>query len=93
MNAGGELYSAGATFHPDERPLPLPYATQQAQQLRAALADFNGFYSSHRDYAVVNPVHNLLALLAGVVVAVVVLVWLIRRLRRQLKARRAVAAG
>ena len=34
------LYSSGATFHPDERALPLPFATQDAVALRQALAGF-----------------------------------------------------
>ena len=54
--------------------------------LPAALADFNGFYSHHPNFIVVNPMHNLLALATGVVVALAFLVWLARRLwmRRRL---------
>ena len=61
MAANGELYPGGATFHPDERALPLPFDTSHAVALRQALQDFNGFYSRHPDYAVVNPIHNLAA--------------------------------
>ena len=86
MAANGELYSHGATFHPDERALPLAFDTEHAVALRAALQDFNGFYSRHPDYVVVNPIHNLIALASSVIAAIVLLVWL---LRRRLKRRRA----
>jgi glyoxylase-like metal-dependent hydrolase (beta-lactamase superfamily II) len=55
MNAAGELYASGASFHPQERALALRFATQDAVQLRQALRDFNGFYNRHADYAVVHP--------------------------------------
>jgi glyoxylase-like metal-dependent hydrolase (beta-lactamase superfamily II) len=80
MAANGELYSGGTTFHPDERALPLPFDSERAVALRQALQDFNGFYSRHPDYAVVNPVHNLIALAVGVISALVLLVWIGRRL-------------
>jgi glyoxylase-like metal-dependent hydrolase (beta-lactamase superfamily II) len=80
MSASGELYPGGATFHPDERALPLPFDTERAVALRQALQEFNGFYSRYPDYAVVNPIHNLIALAVGVIAALVLLVWLARRL-------------
>lgn len=88
MNGAGKLYASGASFHPEERALPLPFATEDAVALRQALLDFNGFYNRHPNYAVVNPVHNLVALSLGILVALVLLVWGIRRL---IKRRRAAA--
>ena len=86
MAASGELYSFGATFHPDERALPLPFDTQHALALRQALQDFNGFYSRHPDYAVANPIHNLIALAIGVIAALILLVLIGRRLwKRRVK--------
>src|SRR5436190_1972250 len=86
MAASGDLYSTGSTFHPGERALPLPFDTQHALALRQALQDFNGFYSRHPDYAVVNPIHNLIALAIGVIAALVLLVWIGRRLwKRRVK--------
>lgn len=82
MDASGELYPSGATFHPDERQVALPFGTGEAVALRQALQDFNGFYSRHPDYVIVNPVHNLVALIAGVVIVLCLLVWAVRRLRR-----------
>jgi hydroxyacylglutathione hydrolase len=80
MAANGELYPGGATFHPGERALPLPFDTARAVALRQALQDFNGFYSRHPDYAVVDPVHNLIAFVIGVILVLTLLVWLGRRL-------------
>jgi hydroxyacylglutathione hydrolase len=90
MAANGELYPGGATFHPDERALPLPFDTSHAVALRQALQDFNGFYSRHPDYAVVNPIHNLAAVATGAVVTLTLLGWLARRLWKR---RRSSVAG
>ncbi len=84
LDITGTAYPAGATFHPNERVRPL--TTLDVHNLPAALADFNGFYSHHPNFIVVNPMHNLLALATGVVVALAFLVWLARWLwmRRRL---------
>jgi hydroxyacylglutathione hydrolase len=86
MAANGELYSSGASFHPKERALALPFDAERAVALRQSLQDFNGFYSRHPDYAVVNPIHNLIALASAVLVAIVLLVWLARRLWKRRRA-------
>jgi hydroxyacylglutathione hydrolase len=61
---------------------------EDVQGLPAALAAFNGFYSRHPHYAVVNPVHNLLAMAAGVLIAVALVVWIVRRLWKRRRASR-----
>jgi hydroxyacylglutathione hydrolase len=84
LDVKGHPYSNGATFHPDEHPLVLSRTDVLA--LPAALAEFNGFYSVNTNFIVVNPVHNLIALIAGAVVAFALLVWsviLIRRRKRR----------
>lgn len=86
MDAKGELYSGGATYHPDERSIALPLGIPEAVALREALDDFNGFYSRHPDYAVVNPLHNLLALAAGLLVALTLAIWGTRRFLRNRRA-------
>jgi hydroxyacylglutathione hydrolase len=91
MDTAGELYASGATFHPDERQIALPFELRDALELRQALEDFNGFYARHPNYVIVNPIRNLIVLAAGVLVALVMLVWLVRRLRRGIRARRAAA--
>lgn len=89
MDAKGELYSGGETYHSNERNIALPLGIPEAVALHAALDDFNGFYSRHPDYAVVNPLHNLLAMAAGVLLLVALVIW---GVRRRLKRRRALVA-
>lgn len=90
LNSAGRLYSSGATHHPDERQLAMPFTTQDAIALRQALADFNGFYSTHPNYVIVDPVRNLVVVAAGVLVMITLVAWL---LRRWLRSRRAVRAA
>ena len=90
MNSAGQLYAGGATHHPDERQIAVAFSMSDANALGQALRDFNGFYATHRDYVIVHPLHNLIALGAGVLVAVTLVVWL---LRRWLRSRRAVRAA
>lgn len=84
----GNPFPGGATFHPNESLLPLTVSDVQA--LPAALENFNGFYSRYPNFIVVNPIHNLVALAAGVIVALVLLVWLVRS---QWKRRRVSGTG
>jgi glyoxylase-like metal-dependent hydrolase (beta-lactamase superfamily II) len=88
MNARGVLYSSGATYHPDEHAVALPLGVKEAVALHGALQDFNGFYNRHADYAIAHPVHNLIALATGVIVALVLLVWGVRRLLKNRRARK-----
>jgi hypothetical protein len=50
------------------------------ESLPAALAKFNGFYSTYPNFVVVNPIRNLIVLATGVIAALVLLVWGGRRL-------------
>ena len=85
LDITGMAYPGGATFHPNERVRPL--TALDVNNLPAALADFNGFYSRHPNFIVVNPIHNLLAVVTGIIVALAFLVWLARWLwtRRRLR--------
>jgi len=87
LDAGGSLYPFGATFHPNERPLPL--TKEDVLALPAALADFNGFYSRHANFIVEDSIHNLLALATGVIVTLAFLVWMARRWWMRRRAARA----
>jgi len=78
LDANGELYPHGGTLHANERDLAL--SADDVKGLPAALAAFNGFYSAHPNYVVENPIHNLAALAAGVLLFVVLAVWIVRRL-------------
>lgn len=84
LDVTGTAYPGGATFHPNERVRPL--TSFDVRNLPAALADFNGFYSRHPNYIVVNPIHNLLALATGVVLALTLLIWMARRLWKRRRA-------
>jgi glyoxylase-like metal-dependent hydrolase (beta-lactamase superfamily II) len=86
MNTAGELYSAGATHHPHERQLALPFGIQQSVELHGALEDFNGFYNRHTDYAISNPLRNLIALATAVIAALALGVWMARRLWKRRRA-------
>jgi hydroxyacylglutathione hydrolase len=81
LDVTGAPYEGGATYHPNERIRPLTVFDVDA--LPAALADFNGFYSTYPNFIVVNPIHNLIALAAGVVAVLVLLGWLTRWLWRR----------
>lgn len=86
MNTAGELYWGGASFHPYERQLALPFGVKESVALHRELLDFNGFYNRHADFAIVNPVHNLVALGTAAVVALVLLGWGARRLWKRRRA-------
>ena len=81
LDAKGELFPGGSQHHPNERALAL--AKADVLGLPKALADFNGFYSSHENYVVTNPKRNLLAMAAAVVLLLVASVWGWRRMRRR----------
>jgi hydroxyacylglutathione hydrolase len=85
LDANGELYPSGAQHHPNERRLEL--TKDDLLALPAAFDHFNGFYSAHPNFVLTNPKRNALALLAGCVVLLSVLVWVVLIViqRRQLK--------
>ncbi|HEY7639089.1 MAG TPA: MBL fold metallo-hydrolase [Steroidobacteraceae bacterium] len=82
LDARGELFSSGSTYHPNERALALEKA--DVLGLPAALADFNGFYARHEHYVVTNPKRNLLTIAIGMVLLIVGIVgaWRMRRRKR-----------
>jgi hydroxyacylglutathione hydrolase len=84
LDQAGELYPHGVTHHPAERALAL--RADDVKALPAALAGFNGFYARHPNYVVEHPVHNLVALASGVLVALVLMVWFARRLWKRRRA-------
>ncbi len=86
MDSRGELFPSGATFHPDERQVALPFGVKESVVLHGVLDDFNGFYARHTDFAISNPVRNLIALATTVVVALALLGWGARRLWKRRRA-------
>lgn len=77
----GELFPWQSTYHPDERPLALTKAEVLA--LPAALAKFNGFYTETGGFVIMNPIHNLMAMGLGALLALGVLVYLLVRFIRR----------
>jgi glyoxylase-like metal-dependent hydrolase (beta-lactamase superfamily II) len=92
LDEQGNLYSFGATFHPRERALQMTSADILA--LPAALDEFNGFYSRHPHFVLSQPMHNLGALILAGLLALILLIWCVRRfVRRRREGKRPVAAG
>lgn len=68
----GRLFPWQSTFHPHERSLPMSQADLLA--LPATLQAFNGFYLRRGKFVVLDPVHNLIAIAAGVLIMLAALV-------------------
>jgi hydroxyacylglutathione hydrolase len=83
LDEAGNTYSFGSTFHPRERPLQMTSADILA--LPAALDEFNGFYSRHPHFVLTEPMHNLAALIAAGLLVITLLIWGVRRFRRERK--------
>src|SRR5438046_2173482 len=77
-DTAGHTYAEGATYHPNERALEL--SRQDLVKLPSALASFNGFYASHENYSITQPMHNLLAVLCAAFVLLSVLAFALYRL-------------
>ncbi|MGN6149397.1 MAG: MBL fold metallo-hydrolase [Rhizomicrobium sp.] len=85
MTAHGGLEPWESQYHPDERALPMTKTDLLA--LPAALASFNGFYSESGGFTMINSMHTLEALGAGVLIVLVGLIWLLVRFFRRRRAR------
>jgi glyoxylase-like metal-dependent hydrolase (beta-lactamase superfamily II) len=83
LNAAGRAYRFGSHYHPNEHRLELTKADLTA--LPAALERFNGFYARYPNYILANPIHNLLA---GAIITVAVLIFIVWEVRRLLRRRR-----
>jgi hydroxyacylglutathione hydrolase len=82
LNLAGELFPSGSQFHPGERPLQMSKADLLA--LPAAVGSFNDFYTKHGNFTLVNPMHNLIAIvLTGIIALLCVVAWLVRHLQRR----------
>ena len=82
----GALFDWQSTVHPDEHPLPL--GKDDVLALSAALARFNGFYTETGGFVIMNPMHNLEAMAAGMLLVLGILGYLLYRLVRRLRRRR-----
>lgn len=87
MSASGRLFAWGATHHPDERALQL--SREDIAALPAALRRFNGFHSAHPNFVLVNSKHILMAVAAGGLIAIGLMVVTLIVLWRRWRAKRA----
>lgn len=83
---GGALFDWQSTSHPNEHPLPLH--KEDVLALPAALGRFNGFYTETGGFMIMDPIHNLEALAAAVLLVLGILGYLLYRLVRRLRAKR-----
>ena len=83
LDTAGHAYRFGSRYHPNEHRLEL--ARQDLTALPAAFESFNGFYARHSNYILTNPIRNLLA---GAIIAVAVLIFIVWGVRRSLRLRR-----
>jgi hypothetical protein len=82
LNAHGDTFDFGSTYHPDEHALPL--SKQDLLALPARIAKFDGLYTQDGMFVMFNQYRLLAAQLAAVVLilaAIVALIW--RYLRRR----------
>jgi glyoxylase-like metal-dependent hydrolase (beta-lactamase superfamily II) len=85
-NVSGELLPWQSTYHPEEAPLQLTKADVLA--LPAALAKFNGFYTATGGFVIMNPIHNLIAMAAGLLIVLTAIGYLLFRFIRRRRRRR-----
>jgi hydroxyacylglutathione hydrolase len=81
LNAAGRAYRFRSHYHPNERRLELARADLTA--LPAAFERFNGFYARYPNYILTNPIRNLLALVVIAVAVLIFIVWGVRWLLRR----------
>jgi len=82
LNSAGDTFPRGSQYHPHEHALPM--TKDDLLALPAAIGSFNGFYTVHGKFILMNPMRILVAevVLAGAVL--VALVWiLVRYIRRR----------
>jgi len=86
MNEQEMLFPWEATYHPQERDLSL--SKEDLLSLPATLRSFNGLYTTHGKWVLINSVHELMAIGAGAISLLVALIWFVPRYLRTRKARR-----
>jgi glyoxylase-like metal-dependent hydrolase (beta-lactamase superfamily II) len=88
QDRSGQFYDWQASYHPDEHRLPL--GKDAVLALPAALDGFNGFQSQRDGFFIVNSLHSLEAIGAGLALLLGVLGYGIYRLVRRWRRRRVV---
>src|SRR5262249_33598238 len=75
MNREEELFPWKSTYHPNERALPL--TREDLLSLPETLQGFNGFYTKHGKWVLMNPGRQLTVVGAGAVLLLVALAWVV----------------
>ena len=91
MNREEELFPWQSTHHPHERALPL--TKEDLLSLPETLRSFNGVYTKHGKWVVLNPIHQLIVVGAGAMLLLVALAWSVWRYFRRRRAARAAEPG
>jgi hydroxyacylglutathione hydrolase len=91
LDSENDLDGLGMHQHPNERPLPL--TKQDLLDLPSTVASFNGFYSRHGIFVMMNQTRVLLALLAGAILVLVGIGYGVYRFFRWRRIRRLSAVG
>jgi hydroxyacylglutathione hydrolase len=82
MNRTGELYPWESQYHPVERPLQM--SKEDLMALPVAVASFNGFYTKHGGFVLLNQLRILIVIAsAGAIGLIAAIVTLIRYFRRR----------
>jgi glyoxylase-like metal-dependent hydrolase (beta-lactamase superfamily II) len=88
INSTGETFPWESQYHPDEHVLPM--TKDDLLALPDALSSFNGFYTVHGQFIMMNSMRILIAFAVGALLVLIMLIWaLVRFLRRRAKRRRA----
>lgn len=86
-NTGGDLYTWGSQFHPNEHVLQM--SKDDLLALPAAIQSFNGFYKTTGQFIMMNSMRVLIVEAGGVLLVLIAIVWIVVRfIRRRLAARR-----
>jgi hydroxyacylglutathione hydrolase len=86
-DASGKILEWESTYHPREHVLQL--TKSDLLSLPAAVASFNGFYTTYGQFTMMNSIRILIAVMAFTLLMLIVLmVWMVRFIRRRRRAKK-----
>jgi glyoxylase-like metal-dependent hydrolase (beta-lactamase superfamily II) len=86
MDTQGKTFPWESQYHPQEHVLQM--TKEDVLALPAAIASFNGFYTEHGQFVMMNSIHILIVLSVVVLSLVILLVWMVLRYVRRRRARK-----
>lgn len=87
LNSAGNTFPWGSQYHPDEHVLQM--TKDDLLALPAAIRNFNGFYTVHGNFIMMNSIRILIVSAVLILVLLIAFVWLlVRYIRRRRRARR-----